>query len=73
MSATDKPDSKTKTAERFSIDAIISFSDFADVAQTLVHAVTIFGADIFTGVALVFFALVIFFSLIVGCDFLPLP
>jgi hypothetical protein len=44
-SLTDKRDSRTMTAERFSIAFTISFSLFADVEHTPFHAVAIFGAD----------------------------
>jgi hypothetical protein len=48
MSATDKPDSRTRTADRFSIADMMSFSALPLVAQTFTHADLIFGAVIVT-------------------------
>jgi hypothetical protein len=58
-SATDRRDSRIMVALRFSIAFMISLSLFAEVEQTALHAVTIFGALITTAVFAVFFAVVV--------------
>ena len=58
-SLTDKRDSSTMTADRFSIALMISFSDLVEVAHTETQAEVSFGALIATGAFVAFVDFVI--------------
>ena len=75
LSVMDRRDSLVNTSWRLTIEAKISCSDLSDTVQTLVHAVTIFGAEIVTvfGAFGAFDAVVIFNAFRLGAGAVAHP